>query len=39
MVFAVLLMEADPGLPEAMKLSECDFMYDIVFKDFSIQSQ
>ena len=36
MIFAVLLMDADPGLTEAMK---CDFMYDIVYKDFSIQSQ
>jgi len=34
MIFAVPLMEAGPGLTEVMKLSECDFMYDIVFKDF-----
>ena len=26
MIFAVPLMEADPGLTEAMKLSECDFI-------------
>ena len=38
-IFAVPLMEAGPGLKEVMKLSEYDFMYDIVFKDFSIQSQ
>ena len=38
-IFAVPLMEAGPGLTEVMKLSERDFMYDIVFKDFSIQSQ
>ena len=39
MIFALPLMEAGPGLTEVMKLSERDFMYDIVFKDFSIQSQ